>query len=309
MSLIRKIISSYIGKGIDRNQIPCPFHDEQNGSFHIYDGTNTFYCFSCQKGGGPIQFIMAYENVDYKTAQLKLNGIEPMLKNVKQEIIPKPKENINLKIDILTKLYLFLPDAYKIKGSNDYLSKRGLKKEIGDKFGIKYIDSKSMSKFAKNFSEKDLNEAGLLTSKGNLMFYYPAVVYRSFNDNDEIIGLQARHLYIDKNYKTVKTKGTFNPITYINGDFLYLVEGFFDGVSVSHSKNVGFISFNGIPSEKKLQETINKYPDKTLVIAFDNDQAGNLKGQIYSLKYDICRDVPKNKDWNEDLIKRRNDVR
>lgn len=35
----------------------CPFHQEENPSFTVYAETNSFYCFSCGVGGGPLQLV------------------------------------------------------------------------------------------------------------------------------------------------------------------------------------------------------------------------------------------------------------
>ncbi|MBI5220835.1 MAG: hypothetical protein HY978_03305 [Candidatus Liptonbacteria bacterium] len=35
----------------------CPFHPERRPSFCIYPKTNSFYCFSCQRGGGVIRLV------------------------------------------------------------------------------------------------------------------------------------------------------------------------------------------------------------------------------------------------------------
>ncbi len=35
----------------------CPFHAEENPSFTVYTDTNSFYCFSCGVGGGPLQLV------------------------------------------------------------------------------------------------------------------------------------------------------------------------------------------------------------------------------------------------------------
>jgi len=35
----------------------CPFHAEENPSFTVYEETNSFYCFSCGVGGGPLQLV------------------------------------------------------------------------------------------------------------------------------------------------------------------------------------------------------------------------------------------------------------
>lgn len=46
-----------------RSNISCPFHEDKKPSFKIYDYSNSFHCFSCNKGGSIIDFVMEKENL------------------------------------------------------------------------------------------------------------------------------------------------------------------------------------------------------------------------------------------------------
>lgn len=46
----------------------CPFHEEKHPSFTVYPETQSWYCFSCNRGGDVINFIMLIENTDFKDA-------------------------------------------------------------------------------------------------------------------------------------------------------------------------------------------------------------------------------------------------
>ncbi len=43
----------------------CPFHSEKSPSFTVFPGTQSFYCFGCNAGGGVIAFIQRAENLDF----------------------------------------------------------------------------------------------------------------------------------------------------------------------------------------------------------------------------------------------------
>lgn len=43
----------------------CPFHEERTGSFSVSLGKNLFHCFSCNRGGDAITFIMEKENLSF----------------------------------------------------------------------------------------------------------------------------------------------------------------------------------------------------------------------------------------------------
>ncbi len=57
----------------------CPFHDDHNPSFTVYEDTNSWYCFGCQKYGDIINFIQEIEHLDFISAIKKIEdetGIE-----------------------------------------------------------------------------------------------------------------------------------------------------------------------------------------------------------------------------------------
>jgi len=61
--------------GLEPNRagfINCPAHADEDPSLKIYPDTNSFYCYSCLKGGTVIDFYMLYANCDFKAANQAL---------------------------------------------------------------------------------------------------------------------------------------------------------------------------------------------------------------------------------------------
>lgn len=58
----------YSNQDIKTYKVSCPFHPETNPSFTVYNESNTFYCFSCTKGGDTIQFIREREGCGFYAA-------------------------------------------------------------------------------------------------------------------------------------------------------------------------------------------------------------------------------------------------
>lgn len=52
--------SSYLGL--------CPFHNERTPSFSVSKSKNICKCFSCGKGGSPVNFVMEIEQISYSEA-------------------------------------------------------------------------------------------------------------------------------------------------------------------------------------------------------------------------------------------------
>ena len=61
---LRKGGKEYIGK--------CPFHRENHPSLQVNQEKQLFYCFSCQRKGDVVNFIMQIENLSTKQACLFL---------------------------------------------------------------------------------------------------------------------------------------------------------------------------------------------------------------------------------------------
>ncbi|MFC1873883.1 CHC2 zinc finger domain-containing protein [Chloroflexota bacterium] len=53
----------------------CPFHSEKHPSFTVYPENQSWYCFSCNRGGDVIDFIRLIENTDFQSALSILGGM------------------------------------------------------------------------------------------------------------------------------------------------------------------------------------------------------------------------------------------
>jgi DNA primase len=50
----------------------CPFHAEKSPSFNVDPDKGLYYCFGCQKGGSPVQFLMELEKLSFPEAMEEL---------------------------------------------------------------------------------------------------------------------------------------------------------------------------------------------------------------------------------------------
>ncbi len=50
----------------------CPFHNEKSPSFIVNDQRGFYHCFGCAAHGDVIQFLMKSEELEYKSAIIKL---------------------------------------------------------------------------------------------------------------------------------------------------------------------------------------------------------------------------------------------
>ena len=43
----------------------CPFHKEKSGSFYLYPGNASYYCFGCHVHGDVFDFVMKMETLSF----------------------------------------------------------------------------------------------------------------------------------------------------------------------------------------------------------------------------------------------------
>lgn len=118
----------------------CPFHSEDTPSFVVSPDKKLAHCFGCGGGGNPINFLMQIENIEFPQALQKLaefNGMEYHFKGNKKD----EATNNNLKyykiMQVASDFYKKYMDSTEDgKKAYEYLSKRGLDKDIIDTFQI-----------------------------------------------------------------------------------------------------------------------------------------------------------------------------
>lgn len=72
---ITQVISLYtkLPDNLSRNfHCPLPNHNDSSSSFRIYENTNSFYCFWCQKWGNIVNFISEIEWITFPEVYKKL---------------------------------------------------------------------------------------------------------------------------------------------------------------------------------------------------------------------------------------------
>ena len=55
-------------KGENRFLALCPFHNEKTPSFNVQDDKGFYHCFGCGKHGDIFNFVMEFDNLEFKEA-------------------------------------------------------------------------------------------------------------------------------------------------------------------------------------------------------------------------------------------------
>ena len=146
----------------------CPFHDDKTPSFYVSPSKNLCKCFACGKGGNPVHFIMAHEQLSFPDALRYLArkyGIEIRERELSDEEKQAQSERESLFI-----VNQFANDYFRhtLRQTEQgrtvglaYLRSRGFRDDIIEKFQLGYCED-SHDAFAKEALAKGYRKDYLL---------------------------------------------------------------------------------------------------------------------------------------------------
>lgn len=280
----------------------CPFHPDKHPSLHISQQKQVYHCFSCKASGNVYTFIQNYEKITFVEAVEKLAaraGIE-----LKKNLLRPDHANE------LTRLFEINKSAAKyfhknltdLTGSErefvyNYLDKRKIEKQLITKFGIGYAPKNwdgLLSFFREEdiFNNDDIEKAGLIirSEKDENKFYdrfRGRLIFPIFNESDKVVGFGARKLYEDDlggKYINSPESKIYSKSRILYGlnfakekiryyDYVILVEGYMDIVSLSKSGIENTVASSGTALTEEQVKLISRYT-KNICVLFDSDLAG-----------------------------------
>ncbi len=280
----------------------CPFHPDKHPSLHISQQKQVYHCFSCKASGNVYTFIQNYEKITFVEAVEKLAaraGIE-----LKKNLLSPDHANE------LTRLFEINKSAAKyfhknltdLTGSErefvySYLDKRKIEKQLIKKFGIGYAPKNwdgLLSFFREEdiFNNDDIEKAGLIirSDKDENKFYdrfRGRLIFPIFNESDKVVGFGARKLYDDDlggKYINSPESKIYSKSRILYGlnfakekiryyDYVILVEGYMDIISLSKSGIENTVASSGTALTEEQVKLISRYT-KNICVLFDSDLAG-----------------------------------
>ncbi|BAK56313.1 DNA primase [Candidatus Arthromitus sp. SFB-mouse-Japan] len=283
------VLSEYLTfkKSGDNYFALCPFHSEKSGSFVASRSKQIFKCFGCGESGNVISFIMKYRGLDF------LQSLNFLAQRVGIALDFDSKK-INL-----DKYYRILKDAARyfylnLKKNNNikqYLINRGLSESTIIKFGLGYAlnDFKALSMYLEHKGHRisDLLELGLVNEKNKIVYdrFINRVIFPIFDVNGNVIGFGGRILenrlpkYLNSKDSCVFKKGSnlyglnFLVKDSISYDFIIIVEGYLDCISLHNSGIKNVVASLGTALTIDQIKLISKYTNK-IYLCFDIDEAG-----------------------------------
>lgn len=273
----------------------CPFHHEKTPSFTVSREKGIFYCFGCKVGGNIVEFVKKYENLSFKEAIDYL---------CTEADIPKPsfhdeygeESEKNKFYEINNSISQFFKNSLsKNPLALEYLSNRGIGKEIIEKFSIGFAPANSNDLLSfiseKKLSLEDCQKLGLVSVSrdGNYYSYFrDRIIFPIFDVHGHTIGFGGRAIqqgeepkYLNSPDNIIFHKGknlfglNLAKAETLRSKYLIIVEGYMDAISLFKNDISNTIATLGTAFTVDHALLLKKYAD-TLYFCFDSDLAGKI---------------------------------
>ncbi|MDE6272403.1 MAG: DNA primase [Muribaculaceae bacterium] len=277
----------------------CPFHNERTPSFSVNPRRNICHCFSCGKGGSPVNFIMEKEGISYYDALKQLAkkyGIKVEERELTPEERQKATEREGLLIAAEAAMKQMESDLTSTTEGRDvglsYLYGRRVTDEAIKAFHLGYALDKGnhltgiLQRQGFDLQTlKSLGITGVSQAGNNYDKYRGRVIFPIMNSSGKVVGFGGRDLkggpakYINSPESVLYRKnnelyGIFqakNEIVRQNRCFL--VEGYLDVISMWQSGLKNVVASSGTALTDGQIAMIHRFtPNITLV--YDGDAAG-----------------------------------
>lgn len=283
---------------------PCPFHKEKDPSFYVNQQKGVYHCYGCNASGNAITFLMEHDSLTFGEAVERLaDRLGMRLERVAAS--PEEAKKRDLK-DRLFRLNTAAAEFFRHqlletpqgKPALDYLSGRGIDREVIDDFKIGYApdswDALSVFLNKKGFGNVDIVDAGLAGERsreggrpGLFDFFRNRVMFTVIDHMGRVVAFSGRVMPAsDDTRKYINTKET--PV-YHKGSVLtgyyqsraaiqdmreaVMVEGFTDLLALWRAGLKNVVAPLGTAITEHHFELLSRSADR-IYLAFDSDRAG-----------------------------------
>lgn len=277
----------------------CPFHNERTPSFSVNRRKNFCYCFSCKKGGSPVNFIMEKEGLSYHEALLHLAkryGIKVEERELTDEERRRQSERESMLVANEWAMRLMEHDLTETDEGRDvglsYLQQRGVTDEAIAAFHLGYaLDRGSHlteSAVKAGYQLDVFKQLGLVgTSQQGRDYdrFRGRVIFPILNTSGKVIAFGGRDLkgglakYINSPESELYKKsnelyGIFQArAAIVREDKCFLVEGYMDVIGMWQSGMKNVVASSGTALTDGQIALIHRFTDNITLI-YDGDAAG-----------------------------------
>ncbi len=305
---IVRILGEYVKlrkSGANWNAL-CPFHKERSGSFYIYPGTASYYCFGCHEHGDVFSFVMKMESLSFPEAVRTVAQKMGIALPKREWNSPEEARDAQLRRQLLdvyeaaTQYFqgnLQSPEAARAR---EYMSNRGITAEAVKTFRVGYAPESytdMLQRLSKFFTEDVLRASGLFKTKDSddnpaaslYARFRKRIMFPICNESGKPIAFTGRALdttdekagakYLNSPETQLYTKGhvLFNldkaKSAIREQDVALLVEGQMDCLSVYMGGLHGVLATSGTAFTEHQVRLLGRFTKKA-VLNFDGDKAG-----------------------------------
>ena len=277
----------------------CPFHNEKTPSFSVSRAKGIYKCFGCGKAGSAVNFVMEHEHMTYVEA-LKYLAKKYHIEVHERELSDEEKQQQTERESMLVVNEFanqFFEDT--LHNTDDgrnigltYFYERSLSDETIKTFHLGYSPDNRTALYdaatGKGYNRKFLFSTGVCTDDnhgGGFDRFRGRVMFPFINIAGKVIGFGGRTLKQDhakyhnspESILYVKNRelyGIFQAKREISKqDKCYLVEGYFDVISMYQSGIQNVVASSGTSLTDGQVRMIHRFTDNVTVL-YDGDSAG-----------------------------------
>lgn len=276
----------------------CPFHNEKTPSFCVNVQKGIFKCFGCGEGGDAISFLMKINNQSFTDVIRDLveqYGIElPKAYGNSKQFSEEKKQIKELLKDACEYFHENIYSMPEAKGALEYLTNRGITKEIIDEYKLGYSPKgygELHQKFKDKYTPVIFEKAGLTvkTEKGDVVDrFHHRIMIPIRDEAGSVIAFGARAVEAGQNPKYLNSPDTplYNKSRILYGidvaknqmiqdDFVVIMEGYFDVITAQAAGLKNAVASCGTALTVDHVRLIAKYSkSRKIYLAFDTDSAG-----------------------------------
>lgn len=279
----------------------CPFHNERTPSFSVSPSKGICKCFSCGKGGSPVNFIMEHEQMSFNEA-LRFLAKKYNIEIHEHDMTDEEREKESARETMFAANEFALKEfEHTLTETADgrdiglaYFRERGITDTAIKRFHLGYSLEKGnalLSAATKaGFSEQTLIDNGLCVRRDDGSIYdrfKGRVIYPVHTISGKVVAFGGRTLRTDK--KVAKYVNSPESIIYSKSRELYglfqakksivekkkciLVEGYMDVISMSQLGIENVVASSGTSLTEGQIRLIHRFTD-TVTVIYDSDPAG-----------------------------------
>lgn len=277
----------------------CPFHNERTPSFSVSPKRNFCHCFSCKKGGSPVNFLMEKEGIGYTEALLML-AKKYNIHVEERELSDEEKQRMSERESMLVAnewaMNHFHETLLNTEEGRDiglaYLYGRGITEEAIRKFKLGYSldrgDAFVTAAKKAGFDLEVLNKLGLVgTSQSGHQYdkFRGRVIFPIRNASGKPVAFGGRTLkgdlakYINSPETLLYKKSNELYGIYeakpeiIKQERVYLMEGYLDVIGSWQAGIKNAVASSGTALTESQIALIHRFTDNVTLI-YDGDEAG-----------------------------------